>query len=178
MKSYLNRWLLVFVLVLVAGGAWLYASQAPAGAQPANRPAEPAVGHPAPDFTLTALDGTAFKLSELRGTPVVLNFWATWCGPCQRELPALQTAAERYDGQVVVAGVDQGENAETVQAFVDDLQLTFPIPMDAEQDVGQRYNIKGLPTTFFIDGEGIIRRVWAGEMNSVTLAESITPILP
>lgn len=174
----MNRWWAVFVVILVAGGAWLYASQAPADAQPATRPAEPAVGHPAPDFALTTLDGAQFSLSELRGTPVVLNFWATWCGPCQRELPAMQAAAERYDGLVVIAGVDQGEDAGTVQPFVDELQLTFPIPMDAEQDVGQRYNIKGLPTTFFIDGEGIIRRVWAGEMNSVTLAENIALILP
>jgi peroxiredoxin len=174
----MNRWWAVFVVVLVAGGAWLYASQVPADAQPAGRPAEPAAGHPAPDFTLATLDGAEFKLSELRGTPVVLNFWATWCGPCQRELPAMQAAAERYDGLVVIAGVDQGEDADTVQAYVDKLQLTFPIPMDTEQDVGQRYNIKGLPTTFFIDGEGIIRRVWAGEMNSITLAENIAQILP
>ena len=74
------------------------------------------------------------------------------------------------------AGVDQAEPPSTVQPYVDRLGLTFEIPLDAEQEVAQRYNVLGLPTTFFIDGSGIIRRVWSGEMNSITLAEGIAEI--
>jgi thiol-disulfide isomerase/thioredoxin len=138
--------------------------------------AYPAVGRLAPDFRLPTLDGGSFQLSSMRGKPVVLNFWATWCGPCQNELPALQKAAEHLEGKVVFAGVDQGEDANVVQTYVDKLGLTFTIPMDAGGELGSRYNVKGLPTTFFIDRNGVIQSLWLGEMNSVTLAENIALI--
>ena len=172
----MNRWTTAFILTLLLGGTWLWMSRVPADAIDAVRQPEPAVGHPAPDFTLERLDGESFTLSQMAGTPVVLNFWATWCGPCQRELPALQDAAERYDGRVLIIGVDQGEAAKTVQPYVDELGLTFPIPMDMDGAIGHRYGVRGMPTTFFIDGEGIIRDIWAGEMNAITLAEKIAAI--
>lgn len=173
-----SRWYLVAVLVFVLGGGWLWLNRAPTEVVALRTEPAPAVGHPAPDFTLIALDGSEFVLSEQRGTPIVLNFWATWCGPCQRELPELQRAAERYDGSVAIVGVDQGEEAEVVQKYVDELELTFAIPMDSAFEVGEVYNVRGLPTTFFIDRDGIIRDVWAGEMNSITLAEKIRLIFP
>jgi peroxiredoxin len=92
-------------------------------------------------------------------------------------LPALQAAAERYDDRVLIIGVDQGEEAETVQKYVDQLGLTFPIPMDSEFAVSALYNVRGLPTTFFIDPDGVIRQVWLGEMNSITLAEGVAELL-
>ncbi len=134
------------------------------------------MGRVAPDFTLQALDGSAFRLSEQRGKPVVLNFWATWCGPCQNELPAIQKAAEHFGDDVVFVGVDQGEKAEVVQSFVDKLGLTFTIPMDADGTIGYNYGVQGLPTTFFIDRNGVVQSLWMGEMNSVTLAENIAQI--
>lgn len=173
-----RRWQIVAMMVLVVGGAWLWWSRVLPEQQAVNRPAEPALNHPAPDFTLATLDGQDFTLSKHRGTPVVLNFWATWCGPCQRELPALQAAAERYAGRVHFVGVDQGETAETVQGYVDRLGLTFTIPLDEDHSVANRYNVVGLPITFFIDGEGVIRRVWMGEMSSITLEEGLATIVP
>ena len=173
-----NRWLIVAALVAVVGGAWLWLNRAPAEALALRTEPAPAVGHPAPDFTLTTLDGAPFVLSEQRGTPIVLNFWATWCGPCQRELPELERAAAHYGGSVAIVGVDQGEEAAVVQGTVDELGLTFAIPMDSEFAVGELYNVRGLPTTFFIDADGVIRNVWAGEMNSITLAENIRLIFP
>ena len=109
----------------------------------------PGVGRMAPDFTLQTLDGGTFRLSEQRGKPVVLNFWATWCGPCQNELPAVQKAAAHFGDDVVFVGVDQGEKAEVVQSFVDKLGLTFTIPMDADGAVGYDYNVQGLPDHIF-----------------------------
>ena len=106
----------------------------------------------------------------------MLNFWATWCGPCQNELPALQKAAEHLGDQVVFAAVDQGEAAGVIQPYVDRLGLTFTIPLDANGQNGVNYNVKGLPTTFFIDRNGVIQSLWMGEMNSVTLAENIAMI--
>jgi DsbE subfamily thiol:disulfide oxidoreductase len=173
-----NRWWIVFVAILVLGPVWLWASNVPADAQAQNLAPEPAIGRPAPDFTLQTLDGKAFTLSELRGTPVVVNFWATWCGPCRNEMPALQNTAERYAGQVTIAGLDQAEEASVVQAFVDEMGVEFPILMDSDTAVAQRYNVRGMPTTFFVDADGIIRHIWAGEMNSVTLAEGIGKIWP
>lgn len=175
----MNRWAIVFLLTLCFGAGWLWWTRPDdsAVASVATRAAQPAVGRPAPDFTLPTLDGGEFRLSDQRGRPVVLNFWATWCGPCQRELPAIERAAAHYRDAVIFAAVDQGESAERVQAFVDEMGLSVIVPMDAEQTVGERYNVMGLPTTYFIDESGYIRSVWMGEMNSVVLAEHIAGIL-
>jgi cytochrome c biogenesis protein CcmG, thiol:disulfide interchange protein DsbE len=172
----MNRWHLTFLLILTLGGYWLWASRVPVAALVNERAPQPAVGYPAPDFTLQTLAGDQFSLSALRGQPVVLNFWATWCNPCQRELPALRTASERYAGEVAIIAVDQAEAPATVQAYVDKLGLPFTIPLDADNSIGQRYNVYGLPTTYFIDRQGIIRQQWTGEMNSITLAEGIAKI--
>lgn len=173
----MNRWSFFAFLILICGSAWIWTSRPPAEATSAAATEGLAIGHIAPNFSLTTLSGEPFSLNDLRGKPVVLNFWATWCGPCRRELPALQASAERYGAQITIVGVDQGEAAPTVQGYVDEMGLTFPIPMDAQNEVGATYNVRGLPTTYFIDGEGIIRRVWSGEMNSITLAESIVDLL-
>jgi peroxiredoxin len=174
----MNRWHLIFLVILIFGSGWLWVSRVPLTAQTYTSGPQPAIGYAAPDFTLSTLDGKTLSLSELRGTPVVLNFWATWCEPCQRELPALQATAERYADEVQIIGVDQGEPAEIVQTFVDQFGLSYPIAMDADFQVGDQYNLMGMPTTFFIDGDGVIRHLWVGEMNSITLAEGIAEITP
>jgi peroxiredoxin len=176
-RRWLNGWLLAALAVLVLGGAWTWLSRVPAGEVPADRTAQPAVGYPAPDFTLATLDGGEFSLAAQRGTPLVVNFWATWCGPCEREIPTLQAASERYGDRVQIVGVDQGESAETVRAFAEEYGMTFPIPLDMDGAVGWDFNVQGLPTSFFIDGDGVIRKIWAGELNSVTLAEGIQELL-
>lgn len=167
----------MFLSVLLFGGAWLWWTR-PAGEPVAVAEAAegPGIGRVAPDFTLPTVDGGQFVLREQRGKPVVLNFWASWCGPCQRELPAIQRAAEHYGDSVVFAGIDQGETLELVQAYAEQHGLTFTIPLDGNGDIGYDYNVKGLPTTFFIDAEGVIQGLWMGEMNSVTLAENIARI--
>lgn len=173
-KNRMNRWHIVFLTILIAGGGWVWLSQVPATANDeAERSPQPAVGYPAPDFTLTALDGETYTLSELRGTPVVLNFWATWCDPCRREMPALQATAEQYAGRALILGVDQGEPEHIVAPFVEEYGVTFPILMDTNLAVGNLYNLRGMPTTYFIDAGGVIRHLWAGEMNRITLAEGI-----
>lgn len=171
-------WLLLALVILVAGGAWIWVSSIPADALAELRTPAPAVDHPAPDFTAPLLSGESFSLSAARGTPVVLNYWATWCGPCRREMPALQQAAENYGGRVQFLGVNQGEKPEAIAPFIEEFGITFPIVLDQEQAVGaDLYNVKGLPTTFFIDAEGTVRRVWMGEMNTITLEEGIAEIL-
>lgn len=174
----MNRWTLLALLIFIGGSGWIWVSRLPADLPSVAASTEGlAIGQTAPDFSLTTLDGESFSLSALKGQPVVLNFWATWCGPCRRELPALQSSAERYRDLVTIVGIDQAEDADTVQGYVDELGLTFPIPMDTDGKVGEAYRVRGLPTTYFIDSEGIIERVWVGEMNSITLAESIVELL-
>ncbi len=177
----MNRWTVAFLAILIVGGGWLWWSRpavdaGAAGLSRASVAAGPGVGRLAPDFTLPTLDGQTFRLSEQRGKPVVLNFWATWCGPCRNELPALQKAATHLGDEVVFVGVDQGEDAAVVRDFAAELGLTFTIPLDSNGEVGVDYKVKGLPTTFFIDRSGKIQNLWMGEMNSVTLAENIAII--
>lgn len=174
----MNRWTLAFIAILIFGSSWLWVSRPALMAQANSNNPQPAIGYPAPDFSLVTLDGESFALADQRGTPVVLNFWATWCGPCQNELPALQATAERYAGKVIIVGVDQAEAPEVVRAYVDKLGLTFPTPLDTDNAVAHRYNVTGMPTTFFIDADGVIRHFWMGEMNRITLAEGIGKILP
>jgi cytochrome c biogenesis protein CcmG/thiol:disulfide interchange protein DsbE len=174
----MNRWYAFFVVLLIAGPLWLWTSRVSVMADQNPLTPEPALGRPAPDFTLTTVTGETLQLANLRGQPVVLNFWATWCGPCIREMPALQSAAKRFEGQVAFVGVDQGEAPEVVEAYIDDLGITFQVPLDTDMAVGNRYNVQGMPTTYFVDANGVIRHMWMGEMNSVILAEGIAKIWP
>jgi thiol-disulfide isomerase/thioredoxin len=154
-----RRWIAITLLLLAAGAVWIWYTQPPL------------------DFTLPTLQGEEFTLSAMRGKPVVLNFWATWCEPCKRELPSLQRAAEHYGDQVIIVGVDQGESVAQVTGFVEQFGLTYTIPLDSEFAASGRYNIRGMPTTFFIDAGGTIRSVYVGEMTSMTLAENIAGLL-
>jgi thiol-disulfide isomerase/thioredoxin len=172
----MNRWHLTAILILIFGSVWIWLSRVPVDAQVANRSAQPAIGYPAPAFTLTSLQEQPFAFEQGQGKAMVLNFWATWCNPCQRELPTLQAAAERYADVVKIVGIDQGEDRATVQEYVKARGLTFDILLDTDLTVGQKFNIKGMPTTFFVDSDGVIRYLWIGEMNSITLAEGIARI--
>jgi cytochrome c biogenesis protein CcmG, thiol:disulfide interchange protein DsbE len=174
----MNRWHLFFVALLIAGPLWLWSSRLPVTANQGELTPEPAVGRPAPDFTLTTVAGETVQLSALRGQPVVLNFWATWCGPCRNEMPALEAASQRFAGEVAFMGVDQGESQAVVAAYLDELGVTFTVPLDSDMAVGDRYHVGGLPTTYFVDAEGIIRHMWMGEMNAVVLAEGVAKIWP
>lgn len=173
-------WNLLMAAALLAGAAWIWAGRVPEGAgrTDAGLPPAPAVGHPAPDFTLTTVAGDTFTLSAWRGKPVILNFWATWCPPCRAELPELEAAHERYAGQVIVVGVNQMEPAASVAAFAGQVGLTFPLPLDLRGEVSREYAVRSLPTTFFIDRAGVIRRIQVGALTEATLAQALRTIFP
>ena len=110
----------------------------------------------APDFDLVGPDGKPGKLSDYRGKSVVLNFWATWCTPCKMEMPNLARTHTAFASQLTVLGVSSEETPGTVQAFLGQNPLPFPILLDQNGDVSRQYRVRGLPTTFFINPEGIV----------------------
>lgn len=131
-----------------------------------------APGKPAPEFELGTLDGQMLSLSQFRGSPVLLNFWATWCGPCRREMPYLQKVYERWQGVgLVLLAINIGESPPDVAEFMQAGRFTFPVLMDVSGEVATRYGIEGIPTTFFIDAEGIIQEVQVGAFPSAAEIE-------
>ena len=138
------------------------------------------VGQPAPEFALTAISGESVRLADLRGHPVVLNFWASWCPPCLTELPALVSAwnAHRPAGLQVLAINGDDERPAVIRDFTARMALPFPVLLDARARVNDRYRITGLPTTVFIDSAGIVRALNPGPIDSQTLARDLDTILP
>ena len=153
------------------GGA---AASAPGGAVATPAPA-PVVGAPAPDFTLKDLAGKDVTLSSFRGRVVLLNFWATWCGPCRFEMPAIEQRYEKYESRsFVVLAVDLDEPAADVSAFVQSFGLTFPVLLDPGAGVNDLYRVRGYPTTFFLDGQGTITQKHIGAMTKDQLDGSLS----
>jgi peroxiredoxin len=130
------------------------------------------VNRPAPAFAVPALDGGNVSLADYEGKVVVLNFWATWCEPCKRELPALEQAYTTYGDQgLTIIGVNltddeqaQGGSETKIRAFLDQYGVTYPIALDTQGEVTNAYRVFPLPTSFFIDPQGHIRYVHIGEL--------------
>jgi cytochrome c biogenesis protein CcmG/thiol:disulfide interchange protein DsbE len=160
-----KRWTLVSILILVLSAVWVWMSVAPPGNTTAGAIPAPQEGFQAPDFELSTLDGDTIVLSELRGKAILLNFWATWCPPCRSEMPAMQQVSADYDdNKFVVLAVNntQQDSREAVEAFILERELTFPVLLDNNGDVAARYQVHSMPTTFFIDPDGIIQEVVIG----------------
>ncbi|HLU23518.1 MAG TPA: TlpA disulfide reductase family protein [Bacillaceae bacterium] len=123
-------------------------------------------GELAPDFELTTIDGEKVRLSDYRGTRVMLNFWATWCPPCRAEMPDMQKFQDNKDVQVLAVNLSQTESSpKNVPNFVDELNLSLTIPLDEESAVSREYQVLAYPTTYMIDSEGRIQFIVRGAMN-------------
>ncbi|MCM3738950.1 TlpA family protein disulfide reductase [Oceanobacillus luteolus] len=114
-------------------------------------------GEIAPDFELETLDGAVVKLSELKGEKVILNFWATWCPPCKEEMPEMQEFYDKYGDDINVIAVNFKEKNDKVAEFLNEYGYTFPSPLDSEGLVGHEYGVLTLPTTYFINSDGVIQ---------------------
>ena len=130
----------------------------------------PQVGQPAPLFEVAGLDGKMVSLAGYKGRVVVLNFWATWCGPCVREMPMFQKAASQYASEMVVLGIDMQESANKVRSFMADLDIQYDILIDQSGQVGKAYQVFMLPTTYFIGADGLIQAHHIGIMTEDQLA--------
>lgn len=172
-----SRFLLVFSLVLLMGSAWTVLSAAGEASTTSGRIPSPRQGFLAPDFTLNTLDGHEVTLSSLRGDPVVLNLWASWCPPCRAEMPAIQRVYEqnRERGlQILAVNMTYQDSVSAAAAFVSEFGLSFPVPLDTTGIVGNGYQMRALPTTFFIDREGVIQKVIiGGPMSEATLQSAV-----
>ncbi len=170
-------WLILTLITAVLGVLWINATRVKPGddltlgLQPAPEP-----GSPAPDFTLQTLDGETITLSDLRGQPVVINFWATWCPPCRAEIPALDAVYRAQGGDVVILGVDVQESPATVAAFAAEYDMSYPVPLDPDAEVARLYRVRAFPTTVFVDADGVVRHVVTGALNEALLYTRLTEI--
>lgn len=129
-------------------------------------------GELALDFELTTLDGEKVKLSDYKGQRVMLNFWATWCPPCRDEMPDMQKLQENHDIQILAVNLTETESDPAkVQKFMDELNLTFTVPMDEKSVVSKDYQIIAYPTSYMIDSDGRIQFVTMGQMSYDLMVE-------
>ena len=150
------------------------------------------MNQPAPDFGLevvhagtqapapfeTTAAGTTLRLAELKGRPVLLDFWATWCGPCRREAPILSRVADRFrDKGLVVLGINTGDRPGLAAPFAVQNQLTYPILFDASHDAADRYDVDTLPTVVMVGRDGSVRAVHSGLITEGTLASWVEAAL-
>ena len=121
------------------------------------------VSGPAPDFTLKSLDGTNMKLSEMAGNVVLINFWASWCGPCREEMPLLNALHNKYQPLgFTVLGINVEEQVDSARGFLRDFPVDFPVLLDNRNQVSQLYEVVAMPTTVVVDRDGKLRYLHRG----------------
>ena len=143
-----------------------------------ERPVPPRPGAEALAFTLPDLQGKAVSLDDFRGKIVLLNFWATWCGPCRIEIPLMISAYEEYRDQgLEIVAVNMREHPDRVTRFVSDFEMPFPVLLDQSGQIAQSYFVRGIPTSVFLDEEGIIRAVHIGFLTESALRNYVVEMM-
>lgn len=197
MKEKKTLIIVTLALVLLMGGAYvLYGqlsrgaehdqlgggnTQPPESAAPSGEGTQAPEPQLAPDFTVYDKDGSTVNLSDFRGKPVVLNFWASWCGPCRKELPDFDAASQELAGEVQFLMVNMTggrETKEQAEALIRQEGYSFPVYYDLDQDAAITYGVNSLPTTLFLDAEGRGIAQARGTINRETLQRGIDMILP
>lgn len=155
-------------ILLGCGVAGYLAGRGNSGGAGAASPAQvsgPSIGTIAPDFELASLTGETMRLSDYRGTPVLLNFWASFCDPCVSEMGLIQEQQEALSSELVILAVDIGDSEDTARSFAEDRGLTFAIMIDADGAVRSQYRANAIPVSYFIDADGVIRAVHVGSLS-------------
>ena len=179
------EWIILLLLSALLGSVWIVVSREPVFQDrgPVTLTEAPIVGYLAPDFRLQTAVGQTVALSETVaaagavGQPVVLNFWASWCAPCRIEMPNLQQASVQYNGRIAFIGINQGENGQTITEFGNEFGVTYPLLVDQDSRVNRLYKVNGLPTTVFIDQNGIVREVVIGILSEAVLQSRVESLL-
>ena len=188
-KSTYNIIVGILIAVIVIGGGFLLFggsnTQQPTRTEPTTEPTETTQATEpvelAPDFTVEDADGNLVKLSDFRGKPVVLNFWASWCGPCKAEMPEFEEAYHTYGDQIQFVMVDlvsgRSETKEMGMAVIQENGYTFPVFFDVNQEASAAYGLSAIPMTCFIDADGAIVMHQVGMLSAEGLEQGIQAIL-
>ena len=143
-----------------------------------NRPTYPKIGEMTPEFTLPDLQGLERHIDEFQGKVVMLNFWASWCGPCRLELPALVEAYETYrDRGFFIIAVNVRERRDQASRFATEWNMSFPILLDSRGAVSSRYRVRGIPMSVFLDREGTINDIHVGVINAEQIRTQVERLL-
>ena len=132
---------------------------------------------PAPPFALTKLDGGQLTLAELRGRPIVVNFWSSWCEPCKAEHRTLQAAAKMFADRAHFVGVVYQDTPELARSYLQGRGSAFPQLLDPDSRVAIDYGVAGVPESFFIDGDGVVRQKFVGPMSYDVIRQFLEPLL-
>ncbi|MDE0671187.1 MAG: TlpA disulfide reductase family protein [Caldilineaceae bacterium] len=172
-------WLAATLLTLVLGLAWIWVSAPGRTSAVLEDSAGPFIGHAAPPIQLVSLeDPTVANVVNGVEVPVVLNFWASWCNPCRREIPELVEATQRFGQEVRVVGIVMPSDADGARTMADEFGINYELSVDASGGRGHAdYDVRSIPTTYFIDRSGVIRAKVTGEMSAAVLTEGISRIL-
>jgi peroxiredoxin len=160
-----KHWSLFSIALLIIGAGWIWLSRTNPGGTTGGLIPAPKEGFLAPEIALRNTSGEIVRLSDLRGKPVLINFWASWCPPCRSEMPAIQRVYldRKADGLVVLAvNATNQDSPAAAQDFANQNGLSFPILLDKSGEASSAYQLRSLPTSYFVDPEGIIREVVVG----------------
>ena len=160
-----NQRRIIYTIILLLGFAWIFISADRSGSSTAGKIPAPQKGFLAPNFELKTPTGESVKLSDLRGQPVLVNLWATWCPPCRAEMRAIEKVYNEYKDQgftVLAVNMTYQDSQLEIMPFVNEQGLTFPILLDETGDMANAYQLKSLPSSYFINRDGIINEVVIG----------------
>lgn len=171
-----RRWVFLIVLVIVLGGGWIIFNRT-TKLTPSTLKTAPVTGYLAPEIDLISIEGEPLKLSDFKGKPVIINFWATWCGPCRAEMPELQAVHRELGDKIVVYSVNAtAQDGGDIAGFIKEFGITFPVMLDKEGQVFDDYDILALPTTIFVDRNGVIKEVFTGAVNKAYIESRLADL--
>jgi len=180
--DYLNikQWKIILIILLPLGLVWIWFSSTLPGVESTRSTTAPQVGFKAPEISLLNLAGEKVSLSDFEGQVVMVNFWASWCTPCTREMPAMQAVYAKYHDkgfEILAVNTTYQDQKSEAELFIQDNQLTYPILFDLTGGTSRDYNLLSTPMSFFIDKEGIIQNVIPGgpitEAAIISIIESL-----
>jgi thiol-disulfide isomerase/thioredoxin len=163
-----SRYYIFTTLILTLAAGWIWLTKAPAQSSADEVLSMPHPGFLAPDFSVSSLNDSTITLSDLKGKPVILNIWASWCLPCRAEMPALDSIYKEYAGQdlsILAVNATNQDDLVNVNRFILEKQIAMPVFLDTDGQISNLYQVRSLPTTFFIDSQGFVDDVVVGEMS-------------